>query len=427
MIMKYTINNMNRSDRRRPMVEVAWYARWMLFLLLLSASLSGRAQSGFNYHFAGRDTTIVRLPDDNEPIRIGEGDPKWCYDWSVDDDELVSEGPNGSYIVVNPSEPGDYIYWVGCVTDFGYFEDMVNVKVVDTVYIESVTPLRSCYAPLEDISTDDFKIITYPRGYEHMVTVSPQRANNKFGLATDSVTMEFTIHYNDLEDKKYCTLPVYNPDLQWYVQALTVSPKKFLDFVKRVEMIQRMMTPLRNLEELKVIAKGPAPIRPVWDWNFNVADIKDVRECCKGRENKGKLLNIGTVEVSAGIEGRIPITGIPHVTSIDAVVSIIAGIRGTLGSVAIFEQEDLECTHTTVPVTIFLTPSIAVQGYIFDPDVVSVTASVYGNASITRDLLDFLDSTIQLPVEAGLKFQVTVVNFFDPSVTIPLIQKTLTF
>jgi len=175
----------------------------LAFVLLLC--LTAKAQ------WAGEDKEVLRDPYNNSQvvsIGVQDGSSDACYEWTG---PHITSDPHKPVVVVNPQDEEE-TYTCTRISSCGVEEDQVKVKVLDTISIVSVTPLKNCYNDGDDVHLSDFEIVTSPAGWGFMVEVSPTHLNNNWGLGDVDETMEltFTLDYNGHQSVKHATVNVFN-------------------------------------------------------------------------------------------------------------------------------------------------------------------------------------------------------------------------
>ena len=114
--------------------------------------------------------------------------------------------------MVNP-QSSEELYTVTRSSSCGVEQDQVKVKVVDSVTIVSVTPLKDCYNSGDNLALSDFEIKTNPDGYESLVQFTPTRVTNYAGESDEEQTITFSLNYRGHTSTNEATVNVFNEDL----------------------------------------------------------------------------------------------------------------------------------------------------------------------------------------------------------------------
>lgn len=405
-------------------------ARALMLLMPLIVPLMGRSQQGFNYHFAGNDTTVFRDTSKEwryGTVRLGNTDPQWCYEWSVPEGELVEEGDNGLYVIVRPRTKGPHFYTATCVTDFGYFEDMVCVTVEDTAYFISVEPLFECYERHDVINLEDFKITAYPEGVmdELLVRYSPYFVMGPSDGPLDSIEVVFELY--DVGDIVYSTasvkMAVYEKNNPLDIvtdAAVNLSIGSYLNAIKFIDEVKEKR---REFQSIISTLKNLAPVEPAFEFSFDISGALDPRNthtCCNHHSIDGIALS-GSIAGSIALSlNGIHLAGIPHVAELTLNTSFPLSLSITAPPNKFFLYDNNPCNENSLPMKLSFLPKVKLVGYLGDPDLLSLSAGVFVGPSITFDFYDNSENPRTFDMEAGLVFDMVVVGFYNPSFTIAL-------
>ncbi len=337
------------------------------FMLLLC--LTAKAQ------WAGEDKEVLREPDNSQTVTIGtpDGSSDKCYDWSGPN--IVSD-PHQATITVNPQSSEEF-YTVTRTSSCGVEQDQVKVKLIDTITIVSVTPLKNCYNHGDEIPKTDFEIVTSPPGYESLVQYSPHTAYNAFEAfgtgCTQTVT--FTLEYNGHVSTETTTVSVYNDNLT----STTVSSVNLANFMKQLGKVKYMVDKAQKVTDFinKFAKPGVSPCQPQFNANVDFPHAEVIHTCCEGEEVIGFVIHSSAYSVELGVSCDIPTT-----ISIPGVGGLFIHVGGGIGaSVGPFDfKYKGKCNEASVPVAIYVFLEGGVTVMVKDPDLFKAELKLVGKA-----------------------------------------------
>ena len=371
------------------------------FLLLLC--LTAQAQ------WAGEDKEVLREPDNSQTVTIGvpDGSSDKCYDWT---------GPNivgnahQATITVNPQSEEE-IYVCTRTSSCGAEEDQVKVKVIDTISIVSVTPLKQCYNSGDNLALTDFEIVTSPAGYQSLVQFTPTQVTNYAGASEEQQTITFSLTHNGHTSTKTATVNVFNENLG----LSTCTSVDFSKFLEDFKTINKMVEKAKGLtDKLNSLAKGVSPCAPAFNLVLNLPQGQDIHACCNGQEIDGYRLTLPSLDVSMAVDCYIPTTlSIPHVGGLQIHVGAGIGVK-LLGLTFNYKRE---CSNITIPLSLYANIAGGVQVFFGDPDFFSAELNLVGEGSSTITWT-VGESIKWSPLDVSLKIQgkVTLVSFYTDEV-----------
>lgn len=371
------------------------------FLLLLC--LTAKAQ------WAGEDKEVLREEDNSQTVTIGvaDGSSDKCYEWS---------GPNiqgdihSATIVVKPQDP-EQTYICTRTSSCGVEQDQVVVKVIDTISIVSVTPLKNCYNSGDQLALTDFEIVTYPEGYQSLVQFTPTQVHNNAGASEEVQTINFSLTYNEHTSTKSASVNVFNEDLG----LSSSSSVDFHKFIEDFKKINAMVEKAKGLtDKLNSIAKGASPCSPDFHLILTMPEGADIHACCNGEEIDGFKMDLPSIDAYLGIDCYIPTTlSIPHVGGLQIHVGAAIGVK--LGPLSFkFKRE---CSNITIPLGLYANIAGGVQVFFGDPDFFSAELNLVGEGS-TSLTWTVGESIKWSPLNVGLKIvgKVTLASFWTEEV-----------
>lgn len=385
-----------------------------MFLLCLTA----KAQ------WAGEDKEILRELDNSQTVSIGvnDGSSDKCYEWSGP--HIISSDKHQPVIVVRPQDEEE-TYTCTRTSSCGVEQDQVKVKVIDTISIVSVTPLKNCYNDGDDVHLQDFEIVTYPAGHQSLVVLSPTHVNNnwEWGANIDETQeITFTLEYNNHTSTKTATVNVFNDNLA----VSTGQSYNFKAFVKSLKAIENIVKKAKGLsDKLNSIAHKAPGMDPPCEPGFNIfLDIpddneQDIHSCCNGEEVDGFKVVGNAVSAELALDCFIPTQ-----LSLPWLGGVRIHVGGSLGaSVGPFEFKYLgnDCNTTSVPASVYATLSGGVQILIVSDDVLNAQLDLVGKAQTGFNWVIGQKFEIH-PLDLTLTVvgQVIFMNFFYEKVNYPL-------
>ena len=387
----------------------------LAFVLLLC--LTAKAQ------WAGEDKEVLRDPYNNSQvvsIGVQDGSSDACYEWTG---PHITSDPHKPVVVVNPQDEEE-TYTCTRISSCGVEEDQVKVKVLDTISIVSVTPLKNCYNDGDDVHLSDFEIVTSPAGWGFMVEVSPTHLNNNWGLGDVDETMEltFTLDYNGHQSVKHATVNVFNDNLA----VSTGQSYNFKIFVKSLKAIENIVKKAQGLtDKLNKLAHLAPGAEPPCEPGFNIfldipnTDEQDIHSCCNGEEVDGFKVVSNSVSAELFVDCFIPTQ-----LSLPWLGGVRIHVGGSIGaSVGPLEFKYLgnECNTTTVPVGLYATVSGGVQILLLRDDVLNAQLDLVGKAQtgfnwVVGQKLEWHPLDLTLTVVG----QAIFMNMFHEKVNYPL-------
>lgn len=375
------------------------------FMLLLCLSVHAQ--------WAGEDKEVLREPDNSQTVTIGvqDGSSNTCYEWSSSPN-IQSSDLHQPVIVVNP-RLAEETFTVTRISDCGVEQDQVKVKLIDTISIVSVTPLKNCYNTGDQVELSHFEIVTYPAGYASMVQLSPNRVYNNWGLYdSDEETITFELTYNNHTSRKTATVNVYNEN-QTVTYGESYDFHKFINGIKQVNsMVQKAKGISDKLNSLA--KKGVSPCSPDFHLVLAMPQATLLRTCCNDRELIGFRVDEPMIDAFLAIDCYIPTSlKIPIVGGVDIHVGAAVGVKVGPMSFA-FKGE---CSNVTIPVGAYANMSGGVRVSVADPDFLSGELNIVGEGS--TNITWVVGESIQWhPIDVSVKIvgKVTAMSFFTKEI-----------
>lgn len=384
----------------------------LTFMLLLC--LTAQAQ------WAGEDKVVLRELDNSQTVSIGVqgSSTEICYEWTSHP-TIVSTDLHQAVIVVNPQAPEE-TYICTRTSSCGVEQDMVKVKVLDSISIVSVTPLKNCYNSGDQVELSHFEIETYPPGYGTLVQFSPDHVYNNWGLYdADEETITFELSYNNHTSRKTATVNVYNEN-----QTITYGESyDFVKLVHQIEAINNMVKKAKGItDKLNSFAKGISPCSPDFHLVATRPQATVIRTCCNDEQYLGFKLDLPYYDVFMAIDCYIPTTlKIPVVGGVDIHVGAAVGARlGPLS--AIYKGK---CSNISITVGAYANVSGGVRVSVADPDFLSGELNLVGEGgtNVTWVLGEAIDWH---PVDVSLKIvgKVMALSFFTKQIEFQICSHT---
>lgn len=371
------------------------------FMLLLC--LTAKAQ------WAGEDKEVMREEDNSQTVTIGtpDGSSDKCYDWSG---PHIMSDPHQATITVNP-QSSEELYTVTRSSSCGVEQDQVKVKVLDSVMIVSVTPLKDCYNSGDNVALSDFDIKTYPDGYESLVQLTPTQVTNIAGESEEQQTITFNLNYQGHTSSNTATVNVYNEDLG----LATSTSVDFHEFIENIKKINAMVEKAKGLtDKLNTLSKTFNPCDPDFHLVLTMPQGSDIHACCNGKEINGFRMDLPSIDAYLGVDCYIPTTlSIPHVGGLQIHVGAAIGVR--LGPLSFkFKRE---CSNITIPLALYANIAGGVQVFFGDPDFFAAELNLIGEGS-TSITWTVGESIKWSPLNVGLKIagKVTLASFWTEEV-----------
>lgn len=371
------------------------------FMLLLC--LSSYAQ------WAGEDKEVLREPDNSQVVTIGvpDGSSDKCYEWT---------GPNiltdahQSTIRVNP-QTSEETYIVTRTSSCGVEQDQVVVRMKDSVTLVSVAPLKDCFNSGDNLTLEDFRIVTDPIGYQSMVQISPSRVTNLAGASDELQDITFRLTYNNHTSTKTTTVNVFNENLG-VSQGQSVD---FHNFISGLKKVNAMVEKAKKLsDKLNSIARGASPCQPDFHLVYNFPQSMDIHACCNGEMFTGYKVDYPSIDAYLGIDCYFPTSlKIPAVGGVDIHVGAAVGVK--LGPLSFTYKRD--CSNITIPLDLYVNISGGVRVSLLDPDFLSGELNLVGTGR-TQVVWTVGKSIDWHPINVDLMIvgKVTLVSFYTKEI-----------
>ncbi len=373
-------------------------------LLFLFSTVSTFAQ------WAGPDQKIARNNDNSQTVTLSvlQIDPNACYSWTG----LHIQGDaNQPSVTANPQ---DSIQTYVCkrISQNGVDEDEVIVSMLDSIVIVSVKAKKNCYLPGDEITTDQFTIVTDPVGYENQVTVQPSimTANNA-GSAKENVELTFTLSAFGHTSTKKTNVVCVNNDLEANVSI----DLRFQILAKKIQTFRNCTTLLNNLAQ-KGMATGKFPgmqrKQPTISGNFSAPTVGFHFACCNNKDIALANIQWNGFSVSAGFETFFPFY-IPAVLGLNIYISLGVSIWANLGLVNVDISLEQGCSSAEIGVAAGATVSGNVGVSYINPNILSAQMGLEGAASTTWkwDVLNGKWNNEPLAFKINLVGKITVISF----------------
>lgn len=270
----------------------------ILFLLLLMGNVCVALADDVTCFLPQDKRIVVALPE--ERLTLGVPDPNSgrtvCYRWSSEDCSNCFDGPTDqpTVDVVMPSQIGTYHFTVKRISDHIQTCN-VTVTVESSIEIISISPLLNCYSDDDDISENQFKIITNPAGLERNVRLDDASRKAKCPAYTRhnyQQTLTFRAYKNgNIVDYKYVDVTVYAeaestaevsipPDIQNLITQLR-GAVSVLNYLREVDnTLGRLMNKVPGAPSMDFSIDEPSI-------NVSVKASKDI--CCQGKTNQSAV------------------------------------------------------------------------------------------------------------------------------------------
>lgn len=343
------------------------------------------AAGGAFAQWAGPDVHVLReVGNPYQTVTVGSpnSDPEACYVWS------------GPHIVGDEKRPviecwpmlddaDTAFYTCKRISRNGVDEDQVRVIMKDSAVIVSVEPLYECYNHGDEISLNQFFIVTQPGGYEDRVTISADRAVNNgingTSAAEHSQTLTFTLENHGYTNSTYeCDIYVVNSALN-----LTAIPSVDLAKIKRVEdalnnldKVKEVQNKIDNMKFLKSIA-----CKPSFSFPFMAPNIQPKRLCCPDHtSNLALQVSFGAATAQMGLSCEFPLAGIPIIGTVNVVLG--AGGFVTVGPFSGVLSFNTECMSACIPmqVGVYFEGGLGVNA--LGGSIFNATATIRGQGSV---------------------------------------------
>lgn len=351
------------------MRKMRYTRSFIVAALLLAVCLPARAQ------FAGEDKTILRLPDNSQTVKIGKvgmnDKSNVCYEWSG---PHIEGNNNTPVITVHPISKRE-VYKVRKMDDCGVLEDVVIVTLEDTVSIVKVTPSQ-CFNTGDTFKIQNFNVVTNPPGYESMITIFPEVANNP---STSEPVIQnyvnFNLEYDNHISHASCLVNVVN-----YTAPTPHLSPALLDFEKNLQKAEEAMDLAKKIEQGLAAVNPPGiDCKPYFN-NNRIVFATSSAYCCNGEvEGTWSLPQFGFVaSFNCEISWPIPYVSIPALgTGIYATIGIGAGL--SMGPLDIVYRG--ECSYMEIPAELYVEFSGGARAQILTPNLCSLSAKVTGRYS----------------------------------------------
>lgn len=333
------------------------------FMLLLC--LTAKAQ------WAGEDKEVLRKPDNSQVVSIGvmDGSSDKCYEWTGPHIESIDT--HQPVILVNP-QSSEETYICTRISSCGVEQDQVKVKVIDTISIVSVTPLKECYNDGEQIKREDFLIVTDPPGNESLVTVTPSVAVNNFQQlihSYDEDEVTFSLTYNDYTSTKTATVRVYNESLT----TTSTESVNFTDFKKKLNTVKIMVEKGKEvLNYLNQFATA-SPCQPDGNLIVNMPNSETFFTCCNGNEVVGFTVTGFSFNPELAIECHFPTSlSIPGAGGL--YIHFKAAVGANIGPLTFAFKGD--CSEIVVPIGLFVSIQAGAEATFLSKDIFTAALDI---------------------------------------------------
>lgn len=267
----------------------------ILFLMLLLGNVCMALADDVTCFLPQDKRSMAALPE--EHLTLGVPDPNngrtVCYRWSTEDCANCFVGPidQPTVDVVMPSQPGTYHFTVRRISDHIQTCD-VTVTVESSIEIVSIRPLLNCYSYGDEISENQFEIITNPAGLERNVRLSDDSRTATCPAYTRydcQQTLTFMAYKNgSVVDYEYVDVNVY-AEAENTVE-ITIPPD-VQNIITQLRGAVEVMNYLREADKSIGHLLGGLPGGPSFDFsldepqiNVSVKSSKGI--CCQGKTNQ---------------------------------------------------------------------------------------------------------------------------------------------
>ena len=359
----------------------------IVFAYALMICLPLQAQT--NPHFAGEDKKVLKLPLNNQTVKIGmpDSDEEYCYEWSGPN--IESDDIHQPEIIVKPQNILN-TYYVTRYSSCGPEYDTVLVFLTDSISIVSVTPQKHCYNHGDSILVSDFEIETDPKGFGMLATVTPNRAINQWWGSVEQENLDVSINYANHTSSKDVTVDVYNNNIAWTGGGI-VKSKKLKKFLARYKSIQTVCKKAAKVKKLVDKIGGIKHFSPC-DVNLSALENIDLpkfntstHSCCEGEEDEGWRVQIPGWNPSVGLECRIPLAGaIPKGHGLHVNINLGVGLH--IGPLE-FNYKEKCANSLAFSLGVSLGFFLGLEVIVLDPDILDAKAGVNisSNTSVTFD------------------------------------------
>ena len=337
--------------------------------------------------WGGPDQEILRNPQNSQMVTLSvlDASPNVCYIWSGRNIQGDNKQPS---VQANPIDSVSR-YHVQRIGPMGVEEDEVVVRLLDSVKIVSVEPIKNCYQNNDPILMENFKVVTEPTGYENQVTVSPVVAHGDgSGDEVGKMELTFSLTAGTTTTTKKAEIDVVNPEGNWSM-GMSTSAKELYKVLKEGGPL---LSKGKLIEQALITMLSFTPCKPDWDlsWDFNLP-FSAKRVCCNDRTTEVlELRLLYPISLSGGVDCIFPFAGVPYIAS----ANIVLGIGGSIGVGPVTAQLawESECFDASIPVSIGFNVSGGLGIMALSPSVLTVDVRIVGG----------FDKTITWKLRSGI-------------------------
>lgn len=346
------------------------FRKGIMLLLLLCGTLSAAAQ------WAGPDQEVLRNDDNSQTVTLSvlNPQPNACYVWTGDNIQGDNKLPT---ITANP-QAETCLYRCKCISALGVDEDEVSVKVLDSIQIVSVEPIKECFQDGDDVNTTQFKIVTKPEGHESEVTLTPIRAYASLG--NDKMEVTFSLNHNGHTSTATANVDVINATEKFDMNHST-SAKRLYELIKAGKVLaDKAATFSTKLNTLTKLFEA-SPCQPDWDLTWNLtAPFAFTNACCDDKTAEVLQFRLSSgCDLSGGLDCAFPFAGIPYVASANVVIGVNLGVG--ISPCYIQMGWETPCFEAVIPVNLYFNLSGGVGISLLSPNVLSADIRLQGGLS----------------------------------------------
>lgn len=366
--------------------------------------------------FAGPDKTIAREDGNTQTTTIGVADGRAdvCYIWTG---PHISGNANQPVVTVSPTAEAER-YLVKRISQNGVEEDEVWVFLEDTIEIRSVKAKYGCYSHDEALATNQFIIETYPPGYEHLVTLSPSKAQKTSHGSHGRMEVTFSVTRDGHTSTAKEWITVINNDLDASVGG-SINILKLKQTLENVEALREKVDKFQKTVGKCSFLKKWVPCSP--EWNVNVGGVSAMvrNKCCADHTAYNTLLvTFPSLSGGGGIQCRFPFYGIPHVATADVLLNF--SLQCSLGPAQGELSFNTQCCSFCIPMSLSATISGGV-GVSIGGDLVQADLLLQGSGSVGCQWCPVGNSSgCSLSGKVSIVGQLSLISIISYSVEMPL-------